>query len=255
VVQFSDRIDTVGAHPYRIDIDPHPDAHPGNNTATGWIDVQGSRQILLITPYPDDPITTVLRQHRIDVKVVTQPSELHIGHLTGTQAVILNNVAAYHLPTDFLRALDVFVRVQGGGLLMAGGKHAFGAGGYYGSAIDPLLPVAMELREEHRQYPVAMAIVLDRSGSMNAGVPGGAGLTKMDLANEGAAEAIALLGNEDVITVFAVDSAPHLVVPLLPVQESRTHLLNTVRGIHSQGGGIYVYTGLQAAWNELQKSD
>jgi hypothetical protein len=31
-------------------------------------------------------------------------------------------------------------------------------------------------------------------------------------------------------------------------------LLNTVRGIHSQGGVIYVYSGLQAAWNELQKS-
>ncbi|ETX04228.1 MAG: hypothetical protein ETSY2_30005, partial [Candidatus Entotheonella gemina] len=254
VVQFSDRIHTVGAHPYRIDIHPEPDAHPGNNTATGWVDVQGGRHVLLITRYPDDPITTVLKQHHINLKVVTQPSELHVGHLTGTRAVILNNVAAYHIPTDFLRALDVFVRVQGGGLLMAGGKHAFGAGGYYGSAIDPLLPVAMELREEHRQYPVAMAIVMDRSGSMSAGVPGRTGLTKMDLANEGAAEAISLLGNEDVITVFAVDSAPHLIVPLLPVQESRTHLLNTVRGIHSQGGGIYVYTGLQAAWNELKTS-
>ncbi|PON15566.1 hypothetical protein C2W62_23140 [Candidatus Entotheonella serta] len=77
----------------------------------------------------------------------------------------------------------------------------------------------------------------------------------MDMANEGAAEAISLLSDEDVITVFAVDSQPHLIVPLLPVQESRQHLLNTVRGIHSQGGGIYVYTGLQAAWKELQKSD
>ncbi len=254
VVQLSDRLDTVGAHPYRIDIDPEPDAHPGNNTATGWVDVQGGRHVLLITRYPDDPIFNVLKQHQINVKAVTQPSELHVGHLTGARAVILNNVAAYHLPSDFLRALDVFVRVQGGGLLMAGGKHAFGAGGYYGSAIDPLLPVAMELREEHRQYPVAMAIVLDRSGSMSAGVPGDSGLTKMDLANEGAAEAITLLGHQDVITVFAVDSAPHLVVPLLPIQESRQHLLNTVRGIHSLGGGIYVYTGLKAAWDEWQQS-
>ena len=254
VAQFSDRIDAAGAHPYRIDIAPERDAHPGNNTASGWVEAQGGRHILLISRYPDDPVAAVLRRHRIDVKLITQPSELHVGHLTGARAVILNNVAAYHLPGDFLRALDVFVRAQGGGLLMAGGKHAFGSGGYYGSAIDPLLPVAMELREEHRQYPVAMAIVLDRSGSMSAGVSGGAGLTKMDLANEGAAEAISLLGNDDVVTVFAVDSKPHLIVPLLPVQESRQHLINTVRGIRSQGGGIYVYTGLQAAWNELRKT-
>ena len=254
VAQFSDRIDDAGAYPYRIDIAPERDAHPGNNTASGWVETQGSRHVLLISRYPDDPVAAVLQQHHIDVKLVTQPAELHVGHLTGARAVILNNVAAYHLPGDFLRALDVFVRAQGGGLLMAGGKHAFGSGGYYGSAIDPLLPVAMELREEHRQYPVAMAIVLDRSGSMSAGVSGGAGLTKMDLANEGAAEAIALLGNDDVVTVFAVDSRPHLIVPLLPVQESRQHLVNTVRGIRSQGGGIYVYTGLQAAWNELRKT-
>ena len=254
VAQFSDRIDAVGAHPYRIDIAPEHDAHPGNNTASGWVDVQGNRHVLLITPFPDDPVAAALRQRRIDVKLITQPPELHVGHLTGARAVILNNVAAYHLPGDFLRALDLFVREQGGGLLMAGGKNAFGSGGYYGSAIDSLLPVAMELREEHRQYPVAMAIVLDRSGSMAAGVSGGAGLTKMDLANEGAAEAISLLGNDDVVTVFAVDSQPHLIVPLLPVQESRQHLVNTVRGIRSQGGGIYVYTGLQAAWNELRNT-
>lgn len=255
VVQFSDRLDNTGSHPYRIDIHPEPDAHPGNNTASGWVDIQGSPHVLLITPYPDDPMSHVLGQHGIHVKAITQPADLHVGHLTGTRAVILNNVAAYHLPTDFLRALDVFVRVQGGGLLMAGGKHAFGAGGYYGSAIDSLLPVAMELREEHRQYPLAMAIVLDRSGSMSAGVPGGSGLTKMDLANEGAAEAISLLGEQDVITVFAVDSSPHLVVPVLPIQESRQHLINTVRAIRSQGGGIYVYTGLKAAWEALQQTD
>ncbi len=254
VVQFSNHLSDVGSHPYRIDIHPENDAYPGNNTASGWVDVQGRDHALLITRYPDDPVRKVLEQHGIDVKTIDQPTNLHVGHLTGTRAVILNNVAAYHLPTDFLRALDVFVRVQGGGLLMVGGKHAFGAGGYYGSAIDALLPVATELREEHRQYPVAMAIVLDRSDSMSAGVPGGAGLTKMDLANEGAAEAISLLGEQDVITVFAVDSAPHLVVPVLPIHESREHLINTVRAIRSQGGGIYVYTGLKAAWEALQQT-
>ncbi len=255
VIQFSDRLDHTGSHPYRIDIHPEPDAHPGNNTASGWVDSQGSASVLLITRYPDDPILDVLTQHGIPAQTATQPADLHVGHLTGTRAVILNNVAAYHLPTDFLHALDGFVRVQGGGLLMAGGKHAFGAGGYYGSTIDPLMPVAMELREEHRQYPVSMAIVLDRSGSMAAGVPGSSGLTKMDLANEGAAEAISLLGERDLITVFAVDSSPHLVVPVLPVRESRQHLINTVRAIRSQGGGIYVYNGLSAAWEALQQTD
>ena len=256
VVQFSDRLQNAGAHQYRVEIRPEPDARPGNNLAVGWVEVLGKPHVLLVTSYQNDPLVDVLLKQGVDVVVVADPSTLSVGHLSGTRAVILNNVAAYHIPTAFLKALDFFVRVQGGGLLMAGGENAFGSGGYFGSVIDPLLPVSMELREEHRQYAVAMAMVLDRSGSMSAGVAGGTAgqLTKMDLANEGAAEAIALLGGQDVVTVFAVDSKPHLMVPLLPVKHNRQHLMNTVRAITSQGGGIFVYTGLEAAWAELQQA-
>ena len=71
---------------------------------------------------------------------------------------------------------------------MAGGKQSFGSGGYFDSAIDPLLPVSMELKTEHRKLAVAMAIVMDRSGSMGASVGvGGKQVTKMQLANTGAA--------------------------------------------------------------------
>jgi hypothetical protein len=95
--------------------------------------------------------------------------------------VVINNVPAHRLPADFLAGLDFFVTAQGGGLLMTGGRFSFGSGGYFQSSLDPLLPVSMELRQEHRRLAVAMAIVLDRSGSMAAGAGGG---HKMDLANE-----------------------------------------------------------------------
>ena len=71
--------------------------------------------------------------------------------------------------------------------MMAGGKHSFGAGGYFESGVDELLPISMELKNEHRKLAVAMAIVMDRSGSMSAGVAGAGGgaggrpMTKMDL--------------------------------------------------------------------------
>ena len=101
---------------------------------------------------------------------------------------------AFEIPGDFLAALDFFVNEQGGGLLMAGGKQSFGSGGYFESSIDQLLPVSMELKNEHRKLAVAMAIVMDRSGSMGASVDqGGKQLTKMQLANTGAAKAIELL--------------------------------------------------------------
>lgn len=69
---------------------------------------------------------------------------------------------------------------------MIGGRFSFAGGGWSGSAIAGLLPVTMELKEEHRKLAVAMAIVLDRSGSMAMTAPG-TGRTKMSLADDGAA--------------------------------------------------------------------
>ena len=87
---------------------------------------------------------------------------------------------------------------------MLDGKYSFGSGGYFRSAVDELLPVSMELRQDHRKLAVAMAIVMDRSGSMSAGVPGTG--TKMDLANTGATAAIELLGEQAKESAVAIHS-------------------------------------------------
>ena len=75
-------------------------------------------------------------------------------------------MGAFDVSRSFLEGLDFFVREQGGGLVMFGGENSFGSGGYFESPIDGLLPVSMELKADHRKLAVAMAIVMDRSGSM-----------------------------------------------------------------------------------------
>ena len=160
------------------------------------------------------------------------------------------------MPGDFLAALNFFVLEQGGGFLMAGGNQSFGSGGYFDSAIDPLLPVSMELKTEHRKLAVAMAIVMDRSGSMGASVGvGGKQVTKMHLANTGAAKAIELLGAQDKIAIYAVDSEPHTVIRLSGVGNKKNQLMNAARKVRSTGGGIFVYRGLKAAWDDLKRAD
>jgi len=110
----------------------------------------------------------------------------------------------------------------------------------------------MELKSEHRKLGVAMAIVMDRSGSMATTTS--SGHTKMQLANEGAARSVELLGKMDAVTVFAVDSQAHRIAPLLNVGESRDELNSRIRRIESMGGGIFVYEGLKAAWDELKNA-
>src|SRR5262249_52371057 len=119
----------------------------------------------------------------------------------------------------------------------------------FGSKIDGLLPVSLELRQEHRKLAVAMAIVMDRSGSMGVAV---GGVTKMDLANEGAARSIELLGDNDAVSVIAVDSEPREVVRLGTLGDQRAAVVDAVRRVQSAGGGIYVYTGLKAGWEQLK---
>lgn len=250
-VRFTDRIGQGGAHRYGVRLLVN-DARSGNDAASRWIDVQGGPRVLLVTSYEGDPVATVLRGQGFEVEVVEIPGRLDVGMLSGAKAVVLNNVPAYRLPPDFLAALDLFVRMQGGGLLMAGGKFSFGSGGYFGSPVADLLPVSMELRAEQRKLAVAMAIVMDRSGSM--GAPVASGGTKMDLANEGAGRSIELLGGADAVSVLAVDSEPHVVVPLTQLSIDRDKLVDQVRRVTSGGGGIYVYQGLKAGWEELKKA-
>lgn len=245
------RLTKPGAHRFEVRLLSN-DQKQGNNIASAWVEVVAGPSVLLVSAFPDDPLADVLRIGGYPVDLVTDTMSLHPGLLAGPRVVIFNNVPAHRVPAPFLEALDFFVREQGGGLLMAGGRHSFGAGGYFESPVDPLLPVSMELREEHRKLAVAMAIVLDRSGSMAAGA--GGGLTKMDLANEGAARAIGLLGPSDAVTVFAVDSTPHEIVPLVKVGNLAAELGSKVRRIESAGGGIFVYTGLKAAWEQLKTS-
>lgn len=250
--RFTERLAESGAHRYQVQLRPAKDARPGNNRAENWTEIVGGPRLLLATNYPDDPVAGTLRAQGFEVQTVTALATLNAGSLTGVRGVILNNVPAYKLPPDFLGALDLYVRVQGGGLLMAGGKQSFGSGGYSQSPIDDLLPVSMELRTEHRKLAVAMAIMMDRSGSMGAGVSGG--LTKMDLGDEGAARAIDLLGPQDAVAVSAVDTESHMIVPLTRLSADRTGLTNRVRRISSEGGGIYIDVALKAGWEELQKS-
>lgn len=255
-VEFTTRIQQAGSYQFAAKIHPTMDTHDGNNYAERWLQVTGGPRVLLVTNYTNDPLAEVLRKQNYAVDVVEDSETLKIGQLAGTKSVIFNNVPAHEIPNNFLNSLDFYVKEQGGGFLMIGGKHSFAAGGYYNSAVDDLLPVSMELKNDHRKLSVALAIVMDRSGSMSMTVnaPGAGGITKMDLANNGAAEAIRLLGQRDEIAIYAVDSEAHTIVPLQAIGTNKQALIKKAKRVISSGGGIYVYNGLKAAWDDLKTS-
>lgn len=252
-VQLVDRPSQPGAYRYEVELLAQGDSVPGNNRQVGWVEVEGGPRIVLVTHYLEGPLQKALEVAGFAVHVVTDPRQAQVGLLSGARALIIEDVPAHHLSRDFLTAIPFWIEEQGGALCMVGGRHAFGSGGYFESPLDPVLPVSMELRQEHRKLAVAVAIVLDRSGSMSAQVSaGGKMVTKMELANDGSARAVELLGGQDQVAVLAVDSEAHTVVPRVALSSARPQVLDSLRRINSMGGGIYVYEGLKAAWDQLE---
>jgi hypothetical protein len=249
-LRLKDHLEQPGHYRYKANIVNHNDVQRGNDAMQRDLHIEGQGGILLISPFQPDPLATCWRQSGLKVVQSSEPQLLDVGMLSGVQGVVIHNTPADQIPMDFFKALVAYVELQGGGLAMVGGPHSFGAGGYYQSPIDPLLPVSLELKDERFKLSLALGIVLDRSGSMGTTV--GGGKTKMQLANEGSATAVDLLGYNDAVTVFAVDSLAHPVVPLSKVGADKMALANRIRSIRSTGGGIFVYEGLWAAFQQLR---
>lgn len=249
---FRDVAGAAGVATYRLIVEAEGDTVPENDRGLGVTRVDGRRPLLLVNePGQAGRLAAALRGAGLEVHVAAPgdlPAEGAGLWLESYAGVVLENVAAGRLEGSLL-ALANQVRDLGLGLLITGGHASYGVGGYYRSALEPVLPVTMELRIEHRKMALAMAVVLDRSGSMSAGV--GSGRTKMDLANAGTIEAIKVLGPIDEIAVIAVDSAAHEVVGLRPVDDVGA-ITSRVSGIVSQGGGIYTYNGLREAADQLE---
>lgn len=165
--------------------------------------------------------------------------------------VVLEDCRLADFAPGAVRSLAAMVEAGLVSLLATGGPNSFGAGGYHRSDLDPLLPVEMELQNDTRRGGVALAIALDRSGSM--GAPAGGGAVKMDLANQGAAEAIRLLSDRDQVSVIAVDSDAHIIVPLARA-DAPEELARLTLGITPMGGGIFCRTAIQAAAEQVRRS-
>ncbi|MCH2100997.1 MAG: VWA domain-containing protein [Planctomycetes bacterium] len=251
-LRFRDRGQMAGMARYRLQIDVAGDRLLENNAAIGVTRVTGSRPLLVINSSGQaGRLVNAMRSAGLTVEVTSADTIARKDPvwLEGYRGFVIENVAASKLG-KMLPAISRQVEDLGAGLMITGGQASFGVGGYYRSALDPLLPVSMELRVEHRKMGLAIAFVLDRSGSMGVGAGSG---TKMDLANAGTMEAIRLLSPLDEATVIAVDSSPTVVVPLAQVDDPEA-FADRVSGIRAGGGGIYTYTGLSAAAQSLEFS-
>lgn len=251
---FRDTVKISGAASYDFEIEPAPglDGRPENNRARFIVSGGGGRPLLVVPASEQSRFPAALASGGVPV-VTAEPGEIDWtpAGLSGYSGVVIENRKADELGMPALSALRAWVETAGGGFALTGGRNSFGSGGYYKSPIEEALPVSMELRNEKRKFSVAVAIALDRSGSMS--MPAGGGRTKMDLADIATADVIDMLSPGDQVSVFAVDSEAHEILPLVDVEAARG-MRRKILSIESMGGGIYVYNALVAAIKSLEKS-
>ncbi|HEU4387134.1 MAG TPA: VWA domain-containing protein, partial [Blastocatellia bacterium] len=249
-VTFRDRAHEPGTHSYTIRLSANADDPvPENNSAKLLVGIQGPKQLLCVTQSQNSGLVRLLQAGDLKLATVTpETASWSLEDLSRYSAVILENVPAEKLGTAAMENIATWVKETGAGMMMTGGKHAFGPGGYFKSKLEPIMPVSMELRREHRKLSMAIVIAMDRSGSM--GVSVGPGRTKMDLANVAAVQVLDLMTPMDELGVIAVDSAPHTIVNLAPAEDTSL-IRNQVLSIESRGGGIFIFEALQASASML----
>jgi len=229
------------------------DPVPENNAARFLVSREGARPLLVVPASEKSGLPALLRGAGVALETRT-PAELDLSpaSLAAWSGVLVENRRADDFGPVGLANVAAWVRDAGGGLALTGGRNAFGPGGWHKSPVEDILPVSLELRREHRKFPMAIAVALDRSGSMTMPVDGGR--TKMDLADQATAEVLDMLADDDRIAVWAVDTAAHLVVPMQSASSARAER-KRILSIESMGGGIDVEAAVTAALAALRASD
>jgi Ca-activated chloride channel family protein len=168
--------------------------------------------------------------------------------LQGYDAVLLENVPVEGVDDARQELLAEWVRRFGGGLVMIGGPDSFGGGGWRGSTIEGLLPVNLDLPVREVKPEAAVVFVIDKSGSMGAGVLGSK-RSQQEIANEATVLAIRMLAEYDLVGVIAFSDREREVVRLGP-NEDAERTASAVRSI-SPGGATNLPPALRLAVDRL----
>jgi len=251
---FRDLAEAPGAQRYTIKITGSgDDPIPENNSAKVLVGVQGPKPLLLVTPSDNSGLARLLTSGGLKVKTSRAADcDWSLDALAQFSGVVIENVQADKITTRGMEAISAWVTETGAGLMMTGGKHSFGPGGYFKSPLEAVLPVSMELRQEHRKLALAIVVAMDRSGSM--AVPVSGGRTKMDLANLAAVQVLDLLSPLDEFGVVAVDSSSHIIADLNPIEGRAAKIRGDILKVDSGGGGIFIFEALSTSADMLLKA-
>lgn len=261
-IPFPYAFSSSGHHELQFSISGEGDSLIQNNVSYLSFDLQESVSVLILEKYDGesnklletlrgsmDPEYVKITVANISNKNGDVPQ--NIETLSRFDEVILVNIANADMPKEFVDLLDTYVRVYGGGLFTVGGFERNESGGVVmeETASGKKLPKPHSYVEEDMKDtkfqemlpveitdytpPVALAIIIDRSSSMDADNGNGSAL---DIAVQGAIDALEALSSRDQVGVLTLQDNYELGLAMTPMTQ-RQYIINTIRRVASGGGG------------------
>ena len=251
---FRDKAVTGGFKSYNVLIEPEKDSQPKNNEASCYTNIVAKPRILVIEDNEgeSEELVKMLKASSADYTVVNaRAAPGNIQDMNIYKSIITCNVKIDSLNEGFRNSIESYVKDFGGGFIATGGDNSFALGGYSKTPLEKVLPVYMDMRGKKEAPKMAMLLIIDKSGSMSEGV---AGISKVDMAKEGAIRSLdSLRVGKDEIGVLSLDGAYSWVVKRQVINDPGA-IEEDIGSIRADGG-TSIIPSLEAAYNSLKESD
>lgn len=247
-LQLEHSFDLPGLHELRFEISSVGDTLSQNNTYYAYVYVQVFNNVLIIEKDQDESAALkALLQDDYNVKVLSIENDLEsipqdLTSLCAYDEVILVNIANSDMPVGFDELLYEYVYNLGGGLFTVGGNndevngtivpHAYNRDDMYATLYQKMLPVQVI----DYTPPIAVMIIIDRSGSMGSGEG-----SKLGLAKEGALACLDALSTRDYCGIMTLENSYSEDIRVTPVTQKEL-IRNAIYNIPENGGGT-VFSG------------
>jgi Ca-activated chloride channel family protein len=232
---------------YTVRLESTADTLSDNNMLPAAIRVEPPQNVLVLEDNPAAPAAaalTALLGEAAKVKSADfadfADAEKAAGALAGVDLLVIADTAAERIDARAQQRIEDAV-TNGMGLLVAGGRRAFGPGGYANTPLADCLPVKFSQKVERRDPSATLVVIIDTSGSM--------GGPRVNLAKEIARLAIARLKPHDKVGIVEFYGSKRWAAPIQPASNA----IDIQRALNrlSSSGGTIILPAIEEAYYAL----